>query len=154
MAPRPKSTAKPQSTARARKSAAKASAQTSAQTSARGWTKPKAETIDEYLAALSDDKRAALQKLRETIRRAAPGAEEVISYRLPAFRLNGLLVAFGATANHCAFFPMSGSMVEAFHDELKGYDTSKGTIRFQPNKPLPAALVRKIVKARIAENAK
>ena len=112
----------------------------------------KARTIDEYLAALSDDKRAALEKLRKTIRAAAPNAEECISYQLPAFRLNGMLVAFGATANHCAFYPMSASTVAAHKDELKDYDTSKGTIRFQPNKPLPATLVRKLVKARIAEN--
>ena len=114
----------------------------------------KPKTIDEYLAALSDDKRAALEKLRKTIRAAAPKAEECISYRLPAFRLNGkMLVAFGATANHCAFYPMSSSTVEAHKDELKDYDTSKGTIRFQADHPLPAALVRKLVKARIAENS-
>jgi uncharacterized protein YdhG (YjbR/CyaY superfamily) len=111
----------------------------------------KATTIDEYLQALDDDKRAALSKLRKTIRAAAPKAEECISYGLPAFRLKGPLVAFGATPTHCAFYPMSGSTVAAFKDELKGYGTSKGTIRFQPDKPLPAALVRKLVKARIAE---
>jgi uncharacterized protein YdhG (YjbR/CyaY superfamily) len=115
--------------------------------------KTKAKTIDAYLGALSDDKRAALQKLRKTIRAAAPKAEECISYGVPAFRLNGLLVAFGATAKHCAFFPMSSSTVAAHKDELEDYDTSRGTIRFQPDHPLPAALVRKLVKARIAENA-
>ena len=115
--------------------------------------KRKASTIDEYLAKLSDDKRAALEKLRKTIRAAAPQAEECISYQMPAFRLNGMLVGFGATANHCAFYPMSASTVAAHKEELQGYDTSKGTIRFQPDKPLPAALVRKLVKARIAENA-
>src|SRR5438309_8486273 len=113
----------------------------------------RAKTIDEYLAALSDDKRSALERLRKTIRAAAPNAEECISYQLPAFRLNGMLVAFGATANHCAFYPMSASTVAAHKDELKDYDTSKGTIRFQPNHPLPAALVRKLVKARIREHA-
>jgi uncharacterized protein YdhG (YjbR/CyaY superfamily) len=112
----------------------------------------KPNTIDEYLAALSDDKRAALEKLRKTIRGAAPMAEECISYSLPAFRQNGMLVGFGATANHCAFYLMSSTTVDAYKDELKGYDTSKGTIRFQADKPLPAALVRKLVKARIAEN--
>jgi len=112
----------------------------------------RAKTIDEYLAALSDDKRSALERLRKTIRSAAPKAEECISYQLPAFRLNGMLVAFGATANHCAFYPLSASTIEAHKNELKEYDTSKGTIRFQPEKPLPAALVRKLVKARIAEN--
>jgi uncharacterized protein YdhG (YjbR/CyaY superfamily) len=114
-------------------------------------TKPK--TIDDYIAALSDDKRTALEALRKTIRAAAPKSEECISYGLAAFRLDGRpLVALGATANHCAFYLMSGSTVEAHKSELKGYDTSKGTIRFQADKPLPAALVRKLVKARIAEN--
>src|SRR5215510_5334306 len=113
-------------------------------------TKPK--TIDEYLAALSDDQRDALEKLRKTIKAAAPKAEECISYQLPAFRLNGMLVGFGATANHCAFYLMSSTTVEAHKDELKGYDTSKGTIRFQADNPLPGGLVRRLVKARIAEN--
>ena len=112
----------------------------------------KPRTIDEYLAALSEDKRAALEKLRKTIRAAAPKAEECISYQLAAFRQNGMLVAFGATANHCAFYLMSSSTVEAHKDELKDYDTSKGTIRFAADKPLPVALVKKLVKARIAEN--
>ena len=114
----------------------------------------KPQTHEEYLAALSDDKRAALEKLRETIRQAAPGAEERISYGLAAFRLDGkMLVAFGATANHCAFYLMSSSTLEAHKEEVTGYDTSKGTIRFQADKPLPTALVRKLVMARIAENA-
>jgi uncharacterized protein YdhG (YjbR/CyaY superfamily) len=114
----------------------------------------KPKTIDEYLAALSDDKRVALGKLRKTILAAAPQAQECISYGLAAFRLNGKpLVAFGATANHCAFYLMSGSTVEAHKDVLKDYDTSKGTIRFQANNPLPTALVRKLVKARIAQNS-
>ena len=118
-------------------------------------TKPmtKVRTVDEYLARVSDDKRVALQKLRKTIKAAAPRAEECISYQLPAYRLNGMLVAFGATANHCAFYPMSASTVAAHKEELKDYDTSKGTIRFQADNPLPASLVRKLVKARIAENA-
>ena len=113
----------------------------------------KTTTIDEYLAAVSAAQRAALEKLRKAIRAAAPKAEECISYQLAAFRLNGKpLVAFGATANHCAFYPMSSAMVDAHKDELKAYDTSKGTIRFPADKPLPAALVKKLVKARIAEN--
>src|SRR5205809_3705485 len=116
-------------------------------------TKTKPKTMDEYLAALSDDKRAALEKLRKTIRAAAPKAEECISYGLAAFRLNGKpLVAFGATANHCAFYPMSAATVAAHQEELAAYDTSKGTIRFPADRPLPAALVRKLVKARIVEN--
>ena len=115
--------------------------------------KAKPKNIDSYLAALSDDKRAALEKLRKTIKTVAPKAEECISYGLCAFRQDGMLVAFGATPSHCAFYLMSSTMVEAHKNDLKGYDTSKGTIRFQPDKPLPAALVRKLVKARLAENA-
>ena len=100
---------------------------------------------------MSPDKRTALEALRKSIKAAAPKAEECISYQLPAFRLNGkLLVAYGAAANHCAFYP--GSVVQAMKDELKDYDTSKGTIRFPANKPLPPALVRKLIKLRIAKN--
>lgn len=108
---------------------------------------------DDYLAAVSNDKRAALEKLRAMIHSAAPGAEECISYQLAAFRLNGKpLVAMGATANHCAFYLMSTSVMDSFERELARYDTSKGTIRFQADKPLPATLVKKLVKARVAEN--
>ena len=112
----------------------------------------KPKTIDDYLASLREDQRAALEKLRRTIRAAAPKAEECISYQICAYRYNGMLVGFGATANHCAFYLMSSSTVAAHKDELKDYNTSKGTIRFQADKPLPAALVRKLVRARIAEN--
>jgi uncharacterized protein YdhG (YjbR/CyaY superfamily) len=113
----------------------------------------KPRTIDEYFAALSGDKRAALEKLRKAIRAAAPTAEECISYGLPAFRLKGkFLVAFGAAANHCAFY--LGSTVQAHKNQLKKYDTSKGTIRFQPSNPLSSALVRKLVRTRIAKNAR
>lgn len=111
-------------------------------------------TIDEYLASVSDEKRIALERLRRIIRDAAPAAEECLSYQVPAFRLDGrLLVAFGASAKHCSFYPGSSTTLDGFESELKGYETSKGTIRFQPDDPLPAALVRKLVKARIAENA-
>ncbi len=104
-----------------------------------------------YLATVSADKRAALETLRKSIKAAAPAAEECISYGLPAFRLQGkFLVAYGAAANHCAFYP--GSVVEALKNELKSYDTSKGTIRFQPDKPLSNTLVRKLVRLRIAKN--
>jgi len=113
-----------------------------------------AAPIDTYLAALPADKRAALEKLRAAIRAAAPRSVECISYRLPSFRLDGkLLVAFGATANHCAFYLMSAETLKSFKAEVKGYSTSAGTIRFQPEEPLPVALVRRLVKARIAENA-
>lgn len=113
----------------------------------------KPQTIDEYLAPLSIEKRSALETLRRAIKSAAPGADECISYRIPAFRLRGRpLVAFGAAANHCAFYP--GAHPVAVHkDELEAYDTSKGTIRFRADRPLSAALVRKLVKTRIAEHA-
>jgi len=112
----------------------------------------KPKTIDEYLAALPDRQRSPLEKMRQTIRTAAPKAEESISYGLCAFRQNGMLVGFGATPNHCAFYLMTASTLKCFAGELTGYDLSKGTIRFQPEKPLPVALVRKLVKARLAEN--
>jgi len=110
-----------------------------------------ATTHDEYLAALSDDQRRALEKLRKDIQLAAPKAEECISYGIPGFRLNGkLLVSYGTAAKHCAFYP--GSTLQAFAKEMKAYDMSgKGTLRFPADKPLPTLIVRKIVKARIAE---
>ena len=113
----------------------------------------KPQTIDEYLAPLSTEKRVALEKLRRAIKSAAPRAEECISYQLPAFRLDGrMLVAFGAAKNHCAFYP--GSLpIETHKSDLKHYDTSKGTIRFPADSPLPLALVRKLVKTRVAEQA-
>jgi uncharacterized protein YdhG (YjbR/CyaY superfamily) len=111
------------------------------------------QTIDEYLARLSEEKRAALEQLRRDIRAAAPNAEECISYQIPGFRLDGkLLVSFGAAASHCAFYP-GAHPVQAHARELAKYDTSKGTIRFPADAPLPSALVRKIVKTRIAERA-
>jgi uncharacterized protein YdhG (YjbR/CyaY superfamily) len=101
---------------------------------------------------VSDEKRAALQQLRKTILGVIPNAEECISYQMPAFRYDGrVLVYFAAQANHCAFYP--GGMVNEFQDDLEGYETSKGTIRFQPERPLPASLVRRIVKARVAQSA-
>jgi uncharacterized protein YdhG (YjbR/CyaY superfamily) len=113
----------------------------------------KPQTIDEYLAPLSKEKRAALEKLRKAIKSAAPGAEECISYQIPTFRLGGrMLVSFGAWADHCAFYP-GAYPVKAHKDELKAYDTSKGSIRFRAESPLPATLVRKLVKTRIAEQA-
>jgi uncharacterized protein YdhG (YjbR/CyaY superfamily) len=113
----------------------------------------KPTTIDEYLAGLTADKRAALQKIRTAIQAALPNGEECLAYGMPAFRLNGrCLVAFRAAANHCSFHPMSGATVAALQAELAGYDTSTGTIRFEPSKPLPARLIAKLVKARIEEN--
>ena len=108
--------------------------------------------MDAYLAAVAPEKRAALQKLRAAISAAAPGAEEGFSDGLPAFRLDGRpLVCFVATANHCSFYPMSPAVIRANAADLKGFDTSKGTIRFSAETPLSDAIVRKLVKARIAE---
>jgi uncharacterized protein YdhG (YjbR/CyaY superfamily) len=109
------------------------------------------KTVDGYLRTLSADKRAALQKLRKAIHAAAPRAEECISYQIPAFRLDGrMLVWFGAASQHCSFFP-GAHPIAALKQDLRAYKTSKGTIRFPPDKPLPAALVRKLIKARLAE---
>jgi uncharacterized protein YdhG (YjbR/CyaY superfamily) len=109
----------------------------------------KPRTIDEFLSGLSDEKRTALERLWRTIRAAVPAAEECIAYGVPSFRLGGkFLVGFGAGANHCSFYP-GGTAMTPYLAELAGYDTSKGTIRFQPGKGLPAALVRKIVRSRV-----
>ena len=110
----------------------------------------KSKNHDDYLATVSSEKRTALEKVRKAIKAAAPEAEECISYQVPAFRLNGkFLVAYGAAANHCAFYP--GSVTTHLKSKLKNYDTSKGTIRFPAGKPLPTTLVRKLVKLRIAK---
>jgi uncharacterized protein YdhG (YjbR/CyaY superfamily) len=110
----------------------------------------KATTVDGYLAAVTPEQRAALEKLRATIRSVAPKAEECIAYGIPSYKQNGYLVGFGAGKNHCSFYP--GAVVQDLKLDLKNYDLSKGTIRFQPDKPLPAALVKKIVKLRIERN--
>jgi uncharacterized protein YdhG (YjbR/CyaY superfamily) len=117
-------------------------------------TKFKPKTIDEYLALAKPGQRAALEKLRQTIHAVAPGVEEGISYGLAGFKLNGRpLVYFGAWENHCAFYPGSVAAAKKFQGQLKNFETSKGTIRFTPDKPLPMALVKNLVKARIAENS-
>ena len=108
--------------------------------------------IDKYLSGLPEAMRTALQHLREMIRTAAPEADEAISYSLPAFKYRGHpLVSYGAATNHCSFYVMSPAVMEAMKNDLDALDTSKGTIRFSPSKPLPKALVTKLVKARIAE---
>ncbi len=113
----------------------------------------KPQTIDEYLEPLSVEKRTILETLRRTIRSAAPKAVECISYGIPAFRLNGrLFVAFGASLKHCSFYP-GANPLRVHRQELKDYSTSKGTIRFSADQPLPATLVRKLVKTRTAEYA-
>ena len=112
----------------------------------------KLKDVDAYLAGLAPEMRAALEKLRKAIRAVAPKAEETIAYQMPAFKYRGKPLAyFAAFTKHCSFFPASGAIIDAYRDELASYTTSKGTIQFPPNRPLPAALVRKLVKARIAE---
>jgi uncharacterized protein YdhG (YjbR/CyaY superfamily) len=110
-------------------------------------------TIDEYLAALDGDTRAALEKLRGTIRAIAPRAEECISYRIPAFRLDGRIVAgFAAFKHGCSYFPFSGSTLATLAAELKSYRQTKSALHFAPGKPFPVALVRKLIRTRIAES--
>jgi uncharacterized protein YdhG (YjbR/CyaY superfamily) len=117
---------------------------------ARGNGAPK--DVDEYLAAVPEPARGTLNKMRATIRSAVPReATEVISYGMPAFKHKGVLVWFAAFSNHCSLFP-TASVIEAFKNELKRFSTSKGTIHFPTDKPLPTALVKKLVKARVAQS--
>jgi len=108
--------------------------------------------IDAYLATVPDDRRAALERLRRAIHAAAPGAEECLSYRMPAFRVDGVVVAgFLATAKGCSYFPFSGNVLATLAEEVSGYDGTPGSLHFSPSKGLPAGLVRKLVRARRAE---
>jgi uncharacterized protein YdhG (YjbR/CyaY superfamily) len=112
-------------------------------------------SVEDYLAALPDDRRAVLEKLRKTIKAAAPDATETISYQMPALRLDGrFLVSYAAFKDHFSLFPASSSLMETLGDELKPFLAGKGTLRFTAAEPIPAGLVKKIVKARIEENAK
>jgi uncharacterized protein YdhG (YjbR/CyaY superfamily) len=111
------------------------------------------KSVDEYLAAVPEPARSTLNKVRAAIRAVVPReATEVISYRIPMFKHKGMVMGFAAFSKHCSLFPGSLSAMEAFRDELEAYETSKGTIRFPVDKPPPAALVKKLVRARIAEN--
>ena len=115
-------------------------------------TPSRSPEIDAFLAALPADVQDALEGLRRTIAAAAPDAVEAIAYGVPAFRYRGRpLVSFGAGKGHCAFYVQSPAVMEAHRAELEGYDTGKGTIRFAPDRPLPAALVTTLVRARVAE---
>lgn len=112
------------------------------------------KNIDEYLARVPEPARTALNKMRAAIRSVVPSeATETISYRIPAFKHNGVLVWFAAFSDHCSLFP-TASVIENFKNELKGFTTSKGTIQFPINKPLPTALIKKLVKARVQNASK
>ena len=119
-----------------------------------GMGHSQAADVDAYLARIPEPARTTLEKLRATIRSVVPPeTTEELSYGIPAFRYRGGLVGYAAFKKHCSFFPMQASLIDEMKDELKTYRTSKGTLQFPPDKPLPAALVKKMVKSRIAENA-
>ena len=118
---------------------------------AKGNVAPK--TVDEYLASVPEPARTTLSEMRAVIRSVVPAeATEVISYRIPMFKYKGMLMGYAAFSNHCSLFPGNLSAMQALKNELKDFDTSKGTIRFPVDKPPPAALVKKLVKARIKQN--
>jgi len=108
--------------------------------------------IDSYIALQPENIRESLEELRQIIKSVAPDAEEVISYAMPAFKYHGMLVGFAAAKNHYGFYPWNGHTTEQFKDDLKGYTGTKGAIHFPIDKPIPTALVKKIVKARMKEN--
>lgn len=112
-----------------------------------------AKTVDEYLAGLPEPARATLEKIRASIRAALPsGAEEVISYQMPMIRYKGMLLGYAAFKDHCSLFFATSSIPDSIKADVKKYQTSKGTLQFPLDKPLPATLVNKIVKARVAQN--
>lgn len=112
-----------------------------------------ADGVEAYLAKVPEPARTTLEKVRATIRSAVPKeATEGLSYGMPAFRYKGALVAYAAFKNHCSFFPMQASLIDQMKDELKNYRTAKGTLQFPQDKPLPAALLKKMVRLRVAEN--
>jgi uncharacterized protein YdhG (YjbR/CyaY superfamily) len=109
------------------------------------------KSVDEYFASVPEPARSTLGKMRAAIRSAVPAeATETISYRMPAFKHKGVLVWFAAFSDHCSLFP-TAAVIEEFRNDLKGFSTSKGTIHFPTDKPLPTALVKKLVKARVAQ---
>lgn len=115
--------------------------------------KAAAKTVDEYLAGVPEPACSTLKHIRAAIRSVVPKeTTEVISYGMPMFKFNGMLVGYAAFKNHCSLFPTGSGVIEKFAKELKGYSTSRGTIQFPPDKPLPDSLLKKIVKARVAEN--
>jgi uncharacterized protein YdhG (YjbR/CyaY superfamily) len=110
------------------------------------------KTVDQYMDTVPEEARVTLEKVRASIRSAAPKAEEVISYGIPTYKLNGSLIGFGVASKHCGLYVMSYEVMDEFKSDLKKYDTATSTIRFPFDKPLPATLVKKIVQARIKEN--
>jgi uncharacterized protein YdhG (YjbR/CyaY superfamily) len=116
-------------------------------------SRPPAKSVDEYLAGIPEPGRSTLKKVRAVIRSVVPAATtEVISYGIPTFTYQRGLVAFAVFRDHCSFFPLGSSVLDEFKEELKQFRVSKGTLHFPLDKPLPAALVKKIVKARVAQN--
>ena len=114
---------------------------------------PAARTVDEYLARVPEPARTTLARIREIIRSAVPAeSTELISYGMPMFRYKGLLFGYAAFKNHCSLFPMGSSVIERYKDDLKKFELAKGTIRFPVDKPPSAALIRKMVKARVEQN--
>lgn len=112
-----------------------------------------AKSVEEYLAGTPEPARSTLQHIRKVIKSVVPKeTTEVISYRIPMFKFNGMLVGYAAFAKHCSLFPTGSGVIEKFAKELKGYKTSRGTIQFPSDKPLPDALVKKIVRERVKEN--
>jgi uncharacterized protein YdhG (YjbR/CyaY superfamily) len=121
--------------------------------SSAGKSKGTPKSVDEYIAAVPEPAHSALTKIREAIRSTVPAeATETISYAIPAFKHKKVLVWYAAFADHCSLFP-TAAVIEAFKNELKGYSMSKGTIHFPIDKPVPTALIKKLVKERVAQNA-
>jgi uncharacterized protein YdhG (YjbR/CyaY superfamily) len=108
-------------------------------------------TVEEYFSVLPEHSRAALEQLRQTIKKAAPEAEEIISYQMPAFKFHGILVYYAAFKNHYSLFPKSHA-IEVFKEKLKDYETTRGTIHFMFDKPLPEKLIAEIIQFRVRKN--
>jgi uncharacterized protein YdhG (YjbR/CyaY superfamily) len=114
---------------------------------------PAAKTVDEYLSGVPEPAQTTLKHIRKVIQSVVPKeTTEVISYGMPMFKFNGMLVGYAAFKDHCSLFPTGSGVIEKFARELKGYPTSRGTIRFPSDKPLPDALLKKIVKERVSQN--
>ena len=109
-------------------------------------------TVEEYLSLFSKEQRDALEKIRKIIKAVAPKAEEVISYGMPGYKQNGMLVYFGGFKDHCSFFPASYAVIKQFAEDLKNFKTSKGTVQFPLDKAIPSTVIKKMVLARIKEN--